>query len=325
MGPQFPLPTSQGPASVSSLATFKIWWTSTENNLLNNPQGATWQISLGRASLEYHGNTRKTWMSQEKDTPTHASKALSFSAPGGVPRKLFWPSSCTVWGAALAKNNIEWGGYIQTLRNVVLITQAKREIKWHAKSWMKKITHPKFPHILLTVWSLPPGQCASPTSGRLVTSSVFLKLQRLSPGWGHLGWVPPGEGRAGAPGTELARRARKKWRITQNLQSLESTLKRQSTACIQTLLENWGHLLPKFNSFERGGRRWAGSWDWGGQDGFQPGAQPGILPWGPVCLRAAGQGSCSASHHLHPQPRPGTLAWKGWVSLRSAVPRSGWA
>lgn len=171
------------------------------------------------------------------------------------------------------------------------------------------------------VWSLPPGRRASPTSGRLVTSSVFPKLQRLSPGWGHLGWGPLGEATAGAPGTELARRAGKKWRITHNLLSLESTLRRQSTACIQTLLENWGHLLPKFNSFERGGRRWAGSWDWGRQDGFvQPGAQPSVLPWGPVCLKAAGQGSCSASHHLNPQPRPGTLAWRGQVSLRSAVP-----
>lgn len=72
--------------------------------------------------------------------------------------------------------------------------------------------------------------------------------------------MPLGEGRARGPGHSAGKGGMgdKKWQIIHNLQSLESSLRRQSTVNFQTLLENWGHLLPKPNGFERGCRCWAG-------------------------------------------------------------------
>lgn len=50
-----------------------------------------------------------------------------------------------------------------------------------------KIIHPKFPHITTVVWSLTPGQRASPTSGRPVTPSMFLKVAESVTWLGTLG------------------------------------------------------------------------------------------------------------------------------------------
>lgn len=148
--------------------------------------------------------------------------------------------------------------------------------------------------------------------------------QTLSPGWGLLGLgVLLCEGRARAPGHSTGKGGGdKKGRTAHNLRSLEHSLSRQPTVNSQTLLENWGHLLPKSNSFEKGCRCRAGSWDGGRDDRFQPSVQRSVPPHSPAPLRGAGRGSSSASL---PPTLARIAALKGQVAFRLTVPKPSWA
>lgn len=65
---------------------------------------------------------------REKDTLLTPSRLCPFLAPGRCPRGHSDPLHALFGEELWLRNNNEWEGYVN-LRNVLLITQAKREIK----------------------------------------------------------------------------------------------------------------------------------------------------------------------------------------------------
>lgn len=77
-------------------------------------------------------------LSPWEDSAVSALKALPFffnwwwsvlSAGKGVLILFLTGHPLSVWRTARSQSNTEGNGYVKTLRNVLLITQAKREIK----------------------------------------------------------------------------------------------------------------------------------------------------------------------------------------------------